>query len=67
MTRQKALAAIRAAGTANDQAAFLRIYTSHRISFASAREEFETGRRWARFIETRDKASAKPADANQGA
>lgn len=59
MKRAAALAAIRAAGTTNDQTAFLRLYTENRISFPVAKKEFDAGRRFAEFVARRD--AAKPA------
>lgn len=49
MTRkQQVLTAIRAAGSENDQRAFMRLYVENRISFPVAREAFELGRRMGR-------------------
>ena len=54
MTRQKALAALKAAGAEGDQKAFLRIYTEHRISLQVAREAYKAGEQLARFVRQRD-------------
>lgn len=54
MTRQRALAAIYGAGTEGDQAAFLRLYTENRISYAAAIAEFRRGARFAAHIAQRD-------------
>lgn len=41
--KEKAIAAIEIAGVTNDQTAFLRLYTEHRISFPTAKAAFEKG------------------------
>jgi hypothetical protein len=57
MTRKAVLAAIHAAGTMNDTKAMIRLYVENRISLAAAREKFEEGRRWAKFVAARDAAA----------
>lgn len=58
MTRKAALAACKAAGTENDQRAFLRIYTENRISYQTAIAAFREGQRWAQFVAARDDAAS---------
>ncbi len=53
MKRAAALAAIKAAGARNDQAALVRLYTENRISYAAAMEQFRAGQRFARFVAER--------------
>lgn len=60
MPRKAALAAIRSAGAANDQKAFSRLYTENSVSLAAAKAEFEAGRKFAAFIETRDRYAECP-------
>ncbi len=53
MNRAQVLKAIQAAGIANDQQAFLRLYTENRVALAIAREAFDTGRRMAKSFASR--------------
>jgi hypothetical protein len=41
----------------NDTKAMIRLYVENRISLAAAREKFEEGRRWAKFVAARDAAA----------
>lgn len=54
MSRKDALAAIKAAGTQNDQKAFMRLYVENRIALPAARAAFAEGQRFAKFVAERD-------------
>lgn len=54
MKRADALRAIEGAGASGDQAAFMRIYVEHRISYPVAIEAYRKGVRFAEFIASRD-------------
>ena len=54
MTRKLVLAALKAAGTDNDQQAFLRLYTENRVSYAAAMEAFRAGQWFRTWVDARD-------------
>ena len=56
--RDRAIAAIKAAGALGDQRTFLRLYVENRISFPVARQAFEEGRRFGQWIKERDEKAA---------
>lgn len=58
LTRAKAIAAMKAAGTQGDKAAFTRLYIENRISRAVADQAWRDGVNFARFIADRDAAKA---------
>lgn len=57
MTRKRALEAIYGAGTQGDNAAFLRLYVEHRVSYRVAMSEYLRGVRFAAWVAERDAAA----------
>lgn len=53
LSKERLIGALEIAGANNDQAAFLRLYSENRISFAVAREAFAKGLRIAARWEAR--------------
>ena len=63
--RARTLEAMRAAGSQNDQAAWLRLYTGNRISYGVALAAFQAGKAWVARFQTRDEAAKAKAEAGQ--
>lgn len=61
MTRQKALDAIRAAGTTSNHRDFMRLYVENRISYPVALAEYRKGVEIAKRITARDLALSEIA------
>lgn len=59
LTREKALAAMRAAGAGNDKQAFTRLYVENRIALKAANAAWVDGARFRAFCDRRDAATAK--------
>lgn len=66
MRRADALKAIEAAGFADDQKAYLRLFTESRISFADARDAFARGRHMAKRFADRDDVQRNPGNLYMG-
>ena len=60
MTRKQTLAAMKAAGAANDKATFTRLFIENRISRAVADQAWRDGAALRRFCDARDAAPETP-------
>ncbi|HEV2155428.1 hypothetical protein [Bradyrhizobium sp.] len=54
MTRKQILAALKAAGAANDRQAWTRLYVENRVSLVAANQQWREGQAWAEFIKYRN-------------